>query len=121
MAYRRQKVNSEEVSECGRGFRLAIIENEEVKAVRQGGRLVEFTGPREAILTISDPDYYADAAIVGLAVRSAMAVRDGALSIAFTDGSEMGVPWSVYEAWELRSNGTLHLVSVAGGGVALWT
>jgi hypothetical protein len=55
-------------------------------------------------------------------VERAVAYTDGALEIAFTDGSALRAGGSTdFEAWRLTGPGGLLVVSAAGGELAVWT
>lgn len=69
-----------------------------------------------------DPEAGANAVYLGLlqrVVHEAIAAEDGSLAIAFADGDRLEIPSDVYEPWQLTGKGQT-LVSVAGGGLALW-
>lgn len=59
--------------------------------------------------------------LVGRKVLQAQATVEGSLQIRFSDGTQLTVPSYRYEAWQLEgSNGEL-FVSVAGGGIGVWS
>ena len=69
-----------------------------------------------------DPEAGANAVYLGLLqreVREAVATEDGSLAITFAEGDRLEVPSDVYEPWQLTGEGQT-LVSVAGGGLAVW-
>jgi hypothetical protein len=58
--------------------------------------------------------------LLGTTVTAAGVDRDGDLTIAFGDDSLI-VPCSdMYESWQLRSGEELLIVSMPGGGLAIW-
>ena len=64
-----------------------------------------------------DPAYLS---LVTKTVLRATASRDGGLVIVFTDDDRLEVPQFQYEPWQLAGDDGSLVVSVAGGGLALW-
>ena len=64
-----------------------------------------------------DPVYLS---LVTKTVERATASSDGGLRIVFTDGDRLEVPPFQYEPWQLAGDDGSLVVSVAGGGLALW-
>ena len=70
-----------------------------------------------------DPEAGADPAYLRLVekkIAHAVASDDGSLDLAFTDGDHMVIPPDVYEPWQLSGDDGSLIVSVAGGGLAVW-
>jgi hypothetical protein len=60
--------------------------------------------------------------VLRLEVAEATAYKDGALALRFGDGVRIAVaPDEGYEAWGLVGPGGSRLVSLPGGGVAIWS
>jgi hypothetical protein len=53
-------------------------------------------------------------------VARAVASKDGGLDVAFTDGERLIIPPDDYEPWQLSGDDGSLIVSVAGGGLAVW-
>jgi hypothetical protein len=53
-------------------------------------------------------------------VLRAFASQDGGLVVTFTDGDRLKVPPDRYEPWQLEGDDGSLVVSVAGGGLAVW-
>jgi hypothetical protein len=71
-----------------------------------------------------DPEAGADPAYLRLVekkVARAIALDDGGLDVAFTDGDRLIIPPYDYEAWQLSGDDDSLVVSVAGGGLAAWS
>lgn len=120
MSYRRKKIDSSRIVEVSSGYRLRVLEDATVSEISWGGSKVRFTGVEESLLEICLPEHFVDEASLGLVVRQALASRDGRLEITYTTNSKLRIPFDTYEAWSLRSEGTFHVVSVAGGGISIW-
>ena len=59
--------------------------------------------------------------VFGLKVDHAAAYKDGPLEVAFTDGSGLRVsPDPAFEAWEFADVQGMKIVSLPGGGLAVW-
>jgi len=58
--------------------------------------------------------------LLGKSIASAGAFEDGSLRIDFADGDALVVDPSVYEPWQLSGEDGSSVVSVAGGGLAVW-
>jgi hypothetical protein len=85
-----------------------------------GGRLRITTAQHEWSI---DPEQGADPAYLRLVekkVARAAASDDGSLDVAFTDGDHLIVPAAVYEPWQTNGEDGSLIVSVAGGGLAVW-
>ena len=70
-----------------------------------------------------DPEAGADPVylrLVSKQVSVAVASDDGGLDVAFTDGDHLIVPPYVHEPWQLIGDDDSLIVSVAGGGLAVW-
>lgn len=65
-----------------------------------------------------DPAYLS---LVTKTVLRAIASSDGGLVVTFTDGDRLEVPPFDYEPWQLAGDDGSLVVSVAGGGVAVWS
>lgn len=60
--------------------------------------------------------------LVGRVVRSAIAGKDGRLTIVFSDGIRLVVPPSEeYEPWELVGDRGFRMVSAPGGELYIWS
>ena len=65
----------------------------------------------------------ADSVCLGLlrkTVSRAVAFDDGTLQVDFVDGDVLTVEPSAYEPWQLNGSDGSLIVSVAGGGLAVW-
>jgi hypothetical protein len=58
--------------------------------------------------------------LVGRSVEGAIATEDGALSLTFHDGARIEIAPGTYEPWQLSAENGFEVVSVAGGGLAVW-
>ncbi len=70
-----------------------------------------------------DPQAGPDAAYLRLVTKTvarAIASADGGLVVEFTDGDRLIVPPDKYEPWQLDGEDQSLVVSVAGGGLAIW-
>jgi hypothetical protein len=65
-----------------------------------------------------DPTYLT---LVDKTVAHAIARRDGGLEVTFSDGDRLIIPPDRYEPWQLNGNNGYLVVSVAGGGLAIWS
>jgi hypothetical protein len=93
----------------GTGYRLQIA-----------GRVRITTAPNEWGV---DPEEEPDPAYlrpVAKKVARAVASDDGSLDVAFTDEDHLIIPAAVYEPWQLNGEEGSLIVSVAGGGLAVW-
>jgi hypothetical protein len=71
-----------------------------------------------------DPAVGPDAAyllLVDKRVERAVASSDGGLELAFSDGDRLIIPPHRYEPWQLNGDDGYLVVSVAGGGLAIWS
>ena len=69
-----------------------------------------------------DPGTGPHGAYLGLlrrVVREAVASEDGSLAMTFADGDRLEITSDVFEPWQLTGHGQM-LISVAGGGLAVW-
>jgi hypothetical protein len=66
-------------------------------------------GPSEAYLSL-----------VAARVSTSKASDDGSLDIVFADGRRLEVSPAAYEPWQLTAPDGFEVVSVAGGGLAVW-
>ena len=64
-----------------------------------------------------DPAYLS---VVDKKVARAVASDNGELAIEFTDADHLIVSSDVYEPWQLNGDDGSLIVSVAGGGLAVW-
>ncbi len=61
-------------------------------------------------------------ALVGKEVVTAVAYKTGDLRMVFTSGTMLTVaPHMAYESWNARGPGSLLLISMPGGKVAIWS
>lgn len=70
-----------------------------------------------------DPESGPDAAYLRLVEKTvlrATAFADGSLDVEFTDGERLLVAPHQYEPWQLSGDDGTLVVSVAGGGLAVW-
>jgi hypothetical protein len=67
--------------------------------------------------TGADPVYLR---LVDKKVSRAVAAIDGALDVVFTDDDRLIVPPYEFEPWQLSGDDGSLVVSVAGGGLAVW-
>ena len=58
--------------------------------------------------------------LLGKTVSRAVAFEDGRLHIDFVGGDVLTVEPSAYEPWQLNGSDGSLVVSVAGGGLAVW-
>lgn len=58
--------------------------------------------------------------LLGKTVSRAVAFEDGRLHVDFVDGDVLTVEPSAYEPWHLNGTDGSLVVSVAGGGLAVW-
>jgi hypothetical protein len=97
----------------------------------EGGAATQFTLSIERPMTLATksgdrtivPERGADSAYLDLltmTVEHATALQDGGLVIDFDDGGRLHVPSDEYEAWQLHGDDGSLIVSIAGGGLAIW-
>lgn len=65
-----------------------------------------------------DPAYLR---FVDKSVQHAVASRDGGLEVAFRDGDRLLISPGPYEPWQLNGDDGYLVVSVAGGGLSIWS
>ena len=65
----------------------------------------------------ADPAYLR---LIDKKVARAIAAVDGGLDVVFTDGDRLVIPPHAYEPWQLSGDDESLVVSVAGGGLAVW-
>jgi hypothetical protein len=58
--------------------------------------------------------------LIGRSVATAAATDDGALVLTFGDGARIDIAPGLYEPWQLTADDGFEVVSVAGGGLAVW-
>jgi hypothetical protein len=73
-------------------------------------RIVPEAGPDDAYLLL-----------VNKTVARAFASNDGLLEVEFSDGDRLVVPPHEYEPWQLSGDDGSLFVSLAGGGLAIWS
>ena len=129
MSFRRSKITSESITEKGSGYILNFLVGKTIHTYSDEDRVACFTGSEESILSINNLSAYIDfegsqsddlRSVVGSTVGSAIALKDGSLDIRFVSGHRLFIPFDVYEAWDIKSNESIRIVSVAGGNVAIW-
>jgi hypothetical protein len=79
--------------------------------------LVTRSGDRTIVPELGPDPAYLD--LLSMTVERATAFQDGSLAIAF-DGGQLNVPPHEYEPWQLHGDDGTLIVSVAGGGLAIW-
>ena len=89
---------------------------------------LQIDGPLRIVSTtrewMIDPEAGPDPAyllLVDKTVSRAIASHDGSLHVEFTDGDRMRVPPDQYEPWQLSGDDGTLIVSVAGGGLSIWS
>lgn len=124
MGFRKKKIQTQLIQEKGEGYAIAV-KGKAVKSFIKGDfedtliledayalRVVIESGRLEPSV---DPQQ-----LVGKCLTYMFADKHGDLSFGFEDGIEYCIKHCEYEAWHIRNDLTLHIVSVAGGGVAIW-
>jgi hypothetical protein len=103
-------------------FGIELWEREGTTTIRIEGAFVVKGHDGEQQLSPACPTALGPAlAILGQAVTSARAYKDGCLTVHFADGSSLSVnPEAAYEAWEIAGTGGLRVVCTPGGRLALW-
>ena len=96
-------------SEAGQNYVLQIDGPVRVIASGQESVVDLEEGPSCLLLTL-----------LGKSVAGAGASEDGSLRIDFTDGDALLVEPSAYEPWQLSGDDGSLVVSIAGGGLAVW-
>ena len=129
MSFHRSKINNNQIKETGSGFILTTLIGQTVESFSDEDNRYQFTGDNEIFLLINnhrayielDDSRYEDLSLViGMKVHSAQALKEGSLEIIFESRHKLFIPFDVYEAWELGSNASLHIISVAGGNIAIY-
>jgi len=126
MSFRNTRIATNEIEEFGG---LKILCGSEVTLIDESRQRLVFSGQQNPRLEIASSESKVEingtaradlSELQGKRILTADALKDGSLRIVFEDGSKLTVPFGNYEPWELRTDGTLHVVSVAGGGIAIW-
>lgn len=120
----RLPIESRGVSRCvvDHAFALEFHDGAQSTVVRIEGDFTILEGGQACRLTPSEPGNLGPAvALFGQVVRSARALADGKLEVAFEDGRIMSVePDTCYEAWELSGPGGMRAVCTPGGTISVW-
>jgi hypothetical protein len=93
----------------GADFTLEIEGPIRIVAKGHESAIVPESGPSPACLPL-----------VEKTVARAMASADGSLDVEFTDGDHLLIAPHQYEPWQLNGDDGTLVVSVAGGGLAVW-
>ncbi len=106
-------------------FGIMFIQGRDVFELRIGGPFTVKRGPTEVGYSAEDRGAQQLGGALGLlrkTARNAIALKDGTLEVAFTDGDSLSVrPDEHYEAWEMAGPRGYKIVSLPGGGLAVWS
>ncbi len=120
-------LNGREVRRCyvDHAFGIMFFEGPELFDLRIGGPFKLTHMGTELLYSVEDADISKMGGALRLLhkkVRTGVARKDGALEIAFNDGTVLSVgPDQHYESWELSGPKGLLIVSTPGGGLAYWS
>jgi hypothetical protein len=107
----------------GYGLTIEFLdpENEQTIIMLAGEFHLEIDG-KDFVLSHEEPTALGPAlGLLGRAVESALAYKDGKLEVKFRGGAKLSVaPASNYESWNVTGTRWLRIVCMPGGDLAIW-